>query len=110
MEELALNTLWFILPTLLLALAQSGLLACIMRRLVAKYLGNEQNQAGKLEIGTMDILPLLFSFLLVVSLLVSYLAILALLKLWAVILFVVLLAVPSLMLCHKMLGILKKLK
>jgi len=104
------TTLVFVLPTLVLMLIQAGLLTCIFRTLIHKYFGNEQKPAEKLEIGTMDILPLLLSTLFIISLAMSYIAILSLLKLWAVILVVALLTIATLILCQKLWKVLKKLK
>lgn len=105
-----MNTTWlFIAPTLVLILILGGLLTGIIRTLVRKYLKTETKSAGKLEIGTMDVIPLLLSAVFILAILTSYLVMAALLRPWAVALLVFVLVAKTIYLAKKMIDILKRL-
>lgn len=103
-------TLLFILPTLALVLVHGVLLACVIKRLIAAYMGNEKDGAGKLEIGTMDILPMLLSLVFILSTLFSYLVLASLQSLWSLGVFLLLLTALAAYGGLKIVAILKKLK
>jgi len=103
-------TLLFVLASLVFVLVQGAFLGLIVSRLVRKYIGNEKSGATALEVGTMDLLPLLLSAVFIIVVLSAYIILSALMNIWVTGGLLVILGYCTYWLGKRMLAILKKIK
>jgi len=103
-------TLLFVWAGLALVSVHAALLALIINRLVRKIAGGKEGDPSKLEMGTMDVLPLIFSLVFIISVLSGFLIIASMLHLWSAIALIAALSLLTFLSGKKLVGILKKIK